>query len=95
MIEFLKTHLFFYIGYLIGVSIVAFFTYAIDKNKAKRNAWRIPEKVLLTLSFIGGAAGGYLAMHAVRHKTKKWYFHFVNLLGLIWQIGLLAFVLIG
>ena len=57
MIEFLKNHVFFYIGYLIGVSLVSFFVYVIDKEKAKRGAWRIPEKVLLTLSFIGGAAG--------------------------------------
>ena len=93
MITFFKEHIFFYIGYLVGVSIVAFLAYAIDKSKAKRGAWRIPEKVLLTLSFIGGAVGGYAAMHAFRHKTKKWYFHFVNVLGLAWQIGALAYLL--
>ena len=93
MIDFLKNHVFFYIGYLIGVSLVAFFVYVIDKEKAKRGAWRIPEKVLLTLSFIGGAAGGYLAMHLVRHKTRKWYFHAVNLLGLAWQGGALISLL--
>lgn len=87
------TVFYFYIGYLIGVSLVAFFAYAIDKSKAKRGAWRIPEKVLLALSFIGGAAGGYLAMNTVRHKTKKWYFHAVNVIGLAWQVGLLAFLL--
>ena len=63
------------------------------KGKAKRGAWRIPEKALLSLSFFGGAVGGYLAMHFVRHKTKKWYFHFVNLLGLAWQALLLVYLI--
>ena len=93
MIDFLKNHVFFYVGYLLGVSIVAFFAYVIDKGKAKRAAWRIPEKVLLTLSLIGGAVGGYLAMNTVRHKTKKWYFHAVNVIGLAWQGCLLMFLL--
>lgn len=93
MIEFLKNHVFFYVGYLVGVSLVAFFAYVIDKEKAKRGAWRIPEKVLLTLSFIGGAVGGYAAMNLVRHKTQKWYFHFVNVIGLAWQGCVLAFLL--
>ena len=93
MIDFLKNHIFFYVGYLLGVSIVAFFAYVIDKEKAKRAAWRIPEKVLLTLSLIGGAVGGYLAMNTVRHKTKKWYFHAVNVIGLAWQGCLLMFLL--
>jgi uncharacterized membrane protein YsdA (DUF1294 family) len=35
---------------------------------------RIPEARLLGLSLIGGAVGGLLAMHVVRHKTQKWYF---------------------
>ena len=75
------------------MSVIAFVAYAVDKNKARKGAWRIPEKVLLSLSFFGGAIGGYLAMHTVRHKTKKWYFHLVNLLGLIWQIVLLVYFL--
>lgn len=96
MTDFLEKNRFlvFYIGYLIAVSLIAFITYAADKSKAKRGAWRIPEATLLGLSFIGGALGGYIAMQTVRHKTKKWYFHFVNIIGLIWQLGALAFLLI-
>lgn len=80
-----------YLIYLAAFSLVAFFAYTVDKGKAKRGAWRISEKVLLLLSFFGGAAGGYMAMHLVRHKTKKWYFHLINLLGLAWQIALLVY----
>ena len=82
-----------YAIYLAVLSLAAFIAYAADKNKAKRGAWRIPEATLLALSFFGGAVGGYLAMQTVRHKTKKWYFHFVNLLGLAWQALLLVYLI--
>lgn len=81
-----------YVIFLAVTSLITFFVYAADKGKAKKQAWRIPEKVLLSLSFFGGAIGGYLAMQTVRHKTKKWYFHLVNLLGIIWQILLLVYL---
>ena len=68
-----------------GISVSRVGGNAQVKSRAKRNVWRIPEKVLLGLSFFGGAAGGYAAMFLCRHKTKKWYFHAVNLLGLGWQ----------
>ena len=85
----------YYLIALAAVSVFTFFVYSVDKWKAKREAWRFSEKTLLLLSFFGGAAGGYLAMNMVRHKTKKWYFHFVNLLGLVWQIVLLAYLFIN
>lgn len=42
----------------------------IDKHKAKNNLWRIPERVLLLVAFLGGSLGSLLGMYAVRHKTK-------------------------
>ena len=81
-----------YLIYLSAVSVIAFFAYAVDKGKAKREKWRVSEQALLSLSFFGGALGGYLAMYTVRHKTKKWYFHFVHIVGLIWQMALLAYL---
>ncbi len=83
-----------FIVYLVVLSLITFITYAADKQKAKKGAWRIPEATLLGLSFFGGAFGGYLAMHAVRHKTKKWYFHFVHLLGIAWQMAALIYLII-
>ena len=83
----------YYLVALATISFLTFLLYAADKEKAKKNAWRIPEKTLLLLSFFGGAVGGYLAMNMVRHKTRKWYFHFVNIVGLIWQIALLAYLI--
>ena len=83
----------YYLVALATISFLTFLLYVADKEKAKRNAWRISEKTLLLLSFFGGAVGGYLAMNMVRHKTRKWYFHFVNIVGLIWQIALLAYLI--
>ena len=81
-----------YLIALAAISFVTFIFYAVDKWKAKRAVWRISEKTLLLLSFFGGAAGGYLAMNMVRHKTRKWYFHFVNIVGIIWQAALLVYL---
>ena len=74
------------------ISLITFIIYVVDKIKAQNGAWRIPEKTLLLFSFFGGALGGLLAMSIARHKTRKWYFHFVNILGLLWQVGLVLFL---
>lgn len=76
------------------ISIVTYVLYAVDKRRAQKKQWRIPEATLIGFSLLGGAIGGYLAMHTKRHKTKHWYFHFFNIFGLIWQIGVLIFLVI-
>ena len=89
-----KTVLLVYAAYLIVFSILTFFVYAADKSKAKKGKWRIPEKVLLLMSFFGGAYGGYTAMLTLRHKTKgeHWYFSFVNIFGILLHTALLVCV---
>ena len=62
--------------YMAVISIIGFFAMGIDKRKAKKNAWRIPEKTLLGLAVIGGGVGVWLGMEVFRHKTKHWYFKF-------------------
>lgn len=74
------------------ISLVTFILYALDKLKAKLKTRRISERTLLLSSFLGGAIGGGLAMLACRHKTRHWYFVAVNVIGLIWQVGLLIFI---
>ncbi len=80
--------------YLTVLSFVAFCVYVLDKRKAEKGKWRIPEKVLLLSSFFGGALGGLIAMNVVRHKTKKWYFWFVNLLGLLLHTFVFLFLVV-
>ncbi len=57
--------------YLFLINIVTFLAFASDKRRAARRRWRIPEKTLLGLSLIGGAAGGIIAMYCFRHKIRK------------------------
>lgn len=76
--------------YLLILSLVALALYGVDKHRAKRRAYRVPEAALLSLGFFGGAAGALVAMQSFRHKTKHWYFYAVNILGLAWQAALLV-----
>lgn len=55
--------------YLILVNAAGFLLMLADKQKAIKNRWRIPEKVLLTAAVIGGSFGVMAGMYAVRHKT--------------------------
>ena len=56
--------------YLLMINVIAFYMYGIDKYKAKKKKWRIPEAALLCSSFAGGAAGAWLAMSLFHHKTR-------------------------
>ena len=46
----------------------------IDKRKARKHAWRIPEKALFLCSLAGGSIGTWAGMYVFHHKTKHWYF---------------------
>ena len=76
------------------MSIVSFILYGVDKSKAKREKWRIPEAVLLGWGFFGGAVGALCGMKVFRHKTKHWYFVYGMPAILIIQIVIIC-LLIG
>ena len=88
------TPLIIYVCILAVTSLLTFFLYVADKKKARKGKWRIPESSLLGFSLFGGGLGGYFAMFVVRHKTKHWYFHVVNWIGIAWQVGLLIYFII-
>lgn len=60
--------------YLVIMNAAAFFLYGMDKRKAIRNKWRIPEKTLLGVAFFGGSIGALVGMRVFHHKTKHWKF---------------------
>ena len=64
-------------------NLLVFMVYGIDKSKAKRGAWRIPEKYLLSFAFLCGGFGAWLAGVTFHHKTRKWYFKTVWFLGIV------------
>ncbi len=55
---------------LLAVNVLALLLCIADKARARKRLWRIPERVLLTLALLGGAAGLLLGMLLFRHKTK-------------------------
>ncbi len=78
--------------YLIAVNVLGFALMGIDKAKARRGAWRIPEKALFLTALLGGSVGAYLGMFAFRHKTK--HLSFVLGLPLILLLQLAAALLL-
>ena len=60
--------------YYICVNVIAFILYGLDKKYAREGRWRIPEKTLLGIALIGGAAGAWIGMQTFRHKTKHMSF---------------------
>lgn len=57
--------------YFIIINVIGFLAMAIDKWKAKNNAWRIPENTLFAITALGGGIGTIAGMYTFRHKTKK------------------------
>lgn len=57
------------------VNVVTFIIYGIDKYKAIKGKWRIPEATLLLMAVFGGSIGAWLGMRIFHHKTmhKKFY----------------------
>ena len=59
---------------LAAVNLFSFALMGIDKRRAKRRQWRIPERTLFLAAACFGALGGTLGMVVFHHKTKHWYF---------------------
>ena len=57
--------------YLIIINIIGFLVMYIDKQKAKKGKWRIPEKTIFIITVLGGGIGTISGMYAFRHKTQK------------------------
>lgn len=81
----------FILIYLLILNLLGFATMAIDKRKAKRGAWRIPEARLILVAALGGSIGSFLGMRIFRHKTKHPKFYIGIPAILIIQIALVVF----
>ena len=82
----------FWIGILI-LNVVTFFVYGIDKFKAKKSLWRIPESTLLILAAVGGSVGAYLGMKVWHHKTLHKKFSLGVPVILLLHLALLVYIM--
>ena len=74
------------------MNIVGLMVMWLDKRKAARHKWRIPEKTLFLISIAGGSIGTWSGMYIFRHKTKHWYFVIGMPLILILQIAAFVYI---
>lgn len=78
--------------YLLAINVFAFFLYGIDKWKAKRSKWRIPEMTLMSIAVIGGSVGAWIGMKVWHHKTMHKKFKYGIPLILFAQIAIVLFI---
>ena len=81
------------ICYFFIVNLISFLSMYIDKRRARKHLWRIPETTLFIIAIIGGSIGSIVGMHLFRHKTRHWYFVYGMPAILIIQIALVALLL--
>lgn len=79
-------------AYLFIVNAAGFLLMLIDKIKAKKNAWRIPEATLFLIALLGGSIGSLLGMYTFHHKTK--HIRFVFGIPLILAVQLVTLILL-
>lgn len=84
---------FLLMGYVLVVNVLGFALMGIDKNRARRGAWRISEASLFLTAIVGGSIGCIAGMQVFRHKTKHWYFKYGMPAILVVQIVGLALLL--
>ncbi len=73
--------------YLVAANVVTFLLYGLDKARARRGAWRISERTLLTAAFAGGCVGALLGMQLFRHKPRHMTFqNKVHIYCVLWVV---------
>lgn len=77
--------------YFIAINVIGFLAMLIDKKKAERGSWRIPEKTLFIFTLLGGGIGTIAGMYLFRHKTKKLKFTIGFPVILISEIALIVY----
>ena len=79
--------------WLVVINAAGFLLMGLDKWKAKRDAWRIPEKTLFTAALLGGTVGVMAGMKTFRHKTRHSQFKYGLPALLALQLGAVAWLM--
>lgn len=74
--------------YYLVINLITFIMYGVDKRKAIKQKWRIPEKTLIGMAFLGGGIGAITGMSVFHHKTRKMKFLVLVPIGLILHVAL-------
>ena len=82
-------------AYVVVINLIGFIVMGMDKRRAKKHAFRIPEATLFTIAIIGGSVGCIIGMRYFHHKTRHWYFVYGMPFILILQIALVVFIYNG
>lgn len=77
-------------GYLAVMNLIGFAIMGIDKRRAVKRLWRIPESTLFIIALFGGSLGSILGMYFFHHKTRHWYFVYGMPAILLIQIALVC-----
>lgn len=80
--------------YVLVINVIGFLAMGIDKLKAKKDWWRIPEGTLMMICLLGGGIGTIAGMYTFRHKTKKLKFTVGMPTILIVEVALIIYVVV-
>ena len=78
--------------WVVCASMLDFILMGVDKRRARRRQWRIPEKAFFLVALAGGTPGAILGMHVFHHKTRHWYFRWGLPLILAAQLALAGWI---
>lgn len=79
--------------YLALINVITFLMYGIDKLKAKKGKWRIPETTLLLFAIMGGSIGAWLGIKVWHHKTMHKKFKYGIPIILALQVGIFLYLM--
>lgn len=81
--------------YLIFINLVSGIIFSNDKQEAKKNRRRIPERNLHFMEVLGGVFVIFLLMYILRHKYRKFRYWVWTWLVLIGWVTLLIYLVGG
>ena len=84
----------FLLAWVAILSLLDFCLMGIDKRRARRGAWRVPERSFFVLALLGGSPGAIAGMWLFRHKTRHWYFKLGLPFILLIQAVILGLILV-
>ena len=76
------------LAWVLVLSLADFLLMGVDKRRARRGAWRVPEKTFFLVAVLGGSPGAILGMRLFHRKTRHWYFKWGLPATLIAQLAL-------